>query len=217
MPFCTKWHSCDSLFFVQFTAQLIAYRLPAFFVLLHKCHVLRGYINITVVAFFCGCVLIAEVPKNQKALVDMNGILPSALVHRPPKVITPTSRHAPRARLRQDKPPRAHIECAPTDFVFGQQGHPQKDAATLFYGKIAWLRFLFWLCVGFPVLNPACYRTLRISCTRSAITMGLDRKPFMPHSRALRRSSSKAFAVMARMGIPARAGFSSSRMRRVAV
>ena len=115
MPFCTKWHSCDSLFFVQFTAQLIAYRLPAFFVLLHKCHVLRGYINITVVAFFCGCVLIAEVPKNQKALVDMNGILPSALVHRPPKVITPTSRHAPRARLRQDKPPRAHIECAPTD------------------------------------------------------------------------------------------------------
>ena len=23
-----------------------------------------------------------------------------------------------RARLRQDKPPRAHIECAPTDFVF---------------------------------------------------------------------------------------------------
>ena len=116
MPFCTKWHSCDSLFFVQFTAQLIAYRLPAFFVLLHKCHVLRGYINITVVAFFCGCVLIAEVPKNQKALVDMNGILPSALVHRPPKVITPTSRHAPRARLRQDKPPRAHIECAPTFF-----------------------------------------------------------------------------------------------------
>ena len=95
MPFCTKWHSCDSLFFVQFTAQLIAYRLPAFFVLLHKCHVLRGYINITVVAFFGGCVLIAEVPKNQKALVDMNGTLPSALVHRPPKVITPTSRHAP--------------------------------------------------------------------------------------------------------------------------
>ena len=147
MPFCTKWHSCDSLFFVQFTAQLIAYRLPAFFVLLHKCHVLRGYINITVVAFFCGCVLIAEVPKNQKALVDMNGILPSALVHRPPKVITPTSRHAPRARLRQDKPPRAHIECAPTDSVFDQQEHPQKNAATLFYGKIAWLRFLFWLCV----------------------------------------------------------------------
>ena len=147
MPFCTKWHSCDSLFFVQFTAQLIAYRLPAFFVLLHKCHVLRGYINITVVAFFCGCVLIAEVPKNQKALVDMNGILPSALVHRPPKVITPTSRHAPRARLRQDKPPRAHIECAPTDSVFDQQEHPQKNAATLFCGKIAWLRFLFWLCV----------------------------------------------------------------------
>ncbi len=30
-----------------------------------------------------------------------------------------------RARLRQDKPPRAHIECAPTDFVFnkGRQLH----------------------------------------------------------------------------------------------
>ena len=38
--FVAKWHSCDSLFSVQFTAQLIAYRLPAFFVLLHKCHVL---------------------------------------------------------------------------------------------------------------------------------------------------------------------------------
>lgn len=93
--FVAKWHSCDSLFSVQFTAQLIAYRLPALFALLHKCHVLRGCINITVVAFFGGCVLIAEVTKNQKALVDMNGTLPSALVHRPPKVITPTSRHAP--------------------------------------------------------------------------------------------------------------------------
>ena len=94
--FVAKWHSCDSLFFVQFTAQLIAYRLPAFFVLLHKCHVLRGYINITVVASFGGCVLIAEAPKNQKALVDMNGTLPSALgKHRPPKTITLTSRHAP--------------------------------------------------------------------------------------------------------------------------
>lgn len=93
--FVAKWHSCDSLFSVQFTAQMIAYRLPVFFVLRHKCHVLRGCINITVVAFFGGCVLIAEVPKHQKALVDMNGTLPSALVHRPPKVITPTSRHAP--------------------------------------------------------------------------------------------------------------------------
>ena len=52
-----------------------------------------------------------------------------------------------RARLRQVKLPRAHIECAPTDFVSDQQGHPQKNAATLFCGKIAWLRFLFWLCV----------------------------------------------------------------------
>ena len=38
--------------------------VPPLFVLLHKFHVLWGYINITVVAFFCGCVLIAEVPKN---------------------------------------------------------------------------------------------------------------------------------------------------------
>ena len=74
----------------------------------------------------------------------MNSTLPSALVHRPPKVITPTSRYAPRddwcfaasknvgadsisarARLRQDKPPRAHIECAPTDLAFnkGRQLH----------------------------------------------------------------------------------------------
>lgn len=67
--FVAKWHSCDSLFSVQFTAQLIAYRLPVFFVLLHKCYVLRGYINITVVAFFCGCVLIAEAPKNQRAAI----------------------------------------------------------------------------------------------------------------------------------------------------
>ncbi|MBS4905736.1 MAG: hypothetical protein KH014_11365 [Subdoligranulum variabile] len=67
--FVAKWHSCDSLFSVQFTAQLIAYRLPAFFALLHKCHVLRGYINITVVAFFDGCVLIAEAPKNQRTAI----------------------------------------------------------------------------------------------------------------------------------------------------
>ena len=31
-----------------------------------------------------------------------------------------------RARLRQDKPPRAHIECAPTDSVSDQQEYPQK-------------------------------------------------------------------------------------------
>ena len=52
-----------------------------------------------------------------------------------------------RARLRQDKPPRAHIECAPRDSVSDKQGHPQKNAATLFCCKIAWLRLLFWLCV----------------------------------------------------------------------
>ena len=57
----------------------------------------------------------------------------------------------------------------------------------------------------------AYYSILRISCTKSTITMGLDRKPFMPLFRALRRSSSKAFAVMARMGMPARAGFFNSR------
>ena len=67
--FVVKWHSCDSLFFVQFTAQLIAHRLPASFVLLHTCHILRGCINITVVAFFGGCVLIAEVPKNQRTAI----------------------------------------------------------------------------------------------------------------------------------------------------
>ena len=32
----------DSLFSEQFTAQLIAYRLPAFFFFVHKFHVLRG-------------------------------------------------------------------------------------------------------------------------------------------------------------------------------
>ena len=68
-----------------------------------------------------------------------------------------------------------------------------------------------------PIGQSLSYLILRISCTRSAITMGLDKKPFMPLSKALRRSSSKAFAVIARMGMPARAGFSSSRMRRVAV
>ena len=91
--------------------------------------------------------LIAEVPKNQKALVGMNSTLPSALVHRPPKVITPTSRYAPRddwcfaasknvgadsisarARLRQDKLPRAHIECAPTDYVSGQREKAPRGA-----------------------------------------------------------------------------------------
>ena len=61
------------------------------------------------------------------------------------------------------------------------------------------------------------HKILCSSCTRSPITMGLDKKPFMPHSKALRRSSSKALAVMARMGSVARAGSSSARIRRVAV
>ena len=47
--------------------------------------------------------------------------------------------------------------------------------------------------------------------------MGLDKKPFMPLSKALRRSSSNALAVMARIGIFARAGSSSARICRVAV
>ena len=42
--------------------------------------------------------------------------------------------------------------------------------------------------------------------------MGLDKKPFMPLSKALRRSSSNALAVMARIGI-----FASARICRVAV
>ncbi len=54
-------------------------------------------------------------------------------------------------------------------------------------------------------------------CTRSPITMGLDKKPFMPLSNALRRSSSNALAVMARIGSFARAGSSSARIVRVAV
>ena len=47
--------------------------------------------------------------------------------------------------------------------------------------------------------------------------MGLDKKPFMPLSKALRRSSSNALAVMARIGIFASAGSSSARICRVAV
>ena len=61
------------------------------------------------------------------------------------------------------------------------------------------------------------YKILCSSCTRSPITMGLDKKPFMPLSKALRRSSSKALAVMARIGSFARAGSSSARIFRVAV
>ena len=40
-----------------------------------------------------------------------------------------------RARLRKDKLPRAHIECAPRDSVFGQQGHPQKTQPRSFTVK----------------------------------------------------------------------------------
>ena len=61
------------------------------------------------------------------------------------------------------------------------------------------------------------HKILCSSCTRSPITMGLDKKPFMPLSKALRRSSSKALAVMARIGSFARAGSSSARIFRVAV
>ena len=61
------------------------------------------------------------------------------------------------------------------------------------------------------------YKILCSSCTRSSITMSLDKKPFMPLSKALRRSSSKALAVMAMIGSFARAGSSSARIFRVAV
>lgn len=61
------------------------------------------------------------------------------------------------------------------------------------------------------------HKILCSSCTRSPITMGLDKKPFMPLSNALRRSSSNALAVMARIGSFARAGSSSARIVRVAV
>ena len=75
----------------------------------------------------------------------MNGTLPSALVHRPPKVITPPSRHAPRARLRQDKPPRAHIECAPTDSVSDQRDTHKKTQPRYF--TVKWRGCVF--CFGF--------------------------------------------------------------------
>ena len=60
------------------------------------------------------------------------------------------------------------------------------------------------------------YRIFCSSCTNSSMMIGLDRKPFMPHSSAFFLSSSKALAVMARIGIPARSGFSSARICRVA-
>ena len=59
------------------------------------------------------------------------------------------------------------------------------------------------------------HKILCSSCTRSPITMGLDKKPSMPLSNALRRSSSNALAVMARIGSFARAGSSSARIVRV--
>ena len=73
-------------------------------------------------------------------------------------------------------------------------------------------KFLFLSNFRHPV-----HKILCSSCTRSPITMGLDKKPFMPLSSALRRSSSKALAVMARIGSVARAGSSSARICRVAV
>ena len=48
-----------------------------------------------------------------------------------------------RARLRQDKPPRAHIECAPTDFAFditlaGSGRYNKKRACDILYVTDSW-------------------------------------------------------------------------------
>ena len=51
----------------------------------------------------------------------------------------------------------------------------------------------------------------------SSITIGLDKKPFMPQSNARFRSSSNTLVVMATIGTAARTGSSSARMRWVAV
>ena len=69
----------------------------------------------------------------------------------------------------------------------------------------------FYLAFRVRFRHPV-HKILCSSCTRSPITMGLDKKPFMPLSKALRRSSSKALAVMARIGSFARAGSSSARI-----
>ena len=72
-------------------------------------------------------------------------------------------------------------------------------------------KFLFLSSFRVRFIHPV-HKILCSSCTRSPITMGLDKKPFMPLSKALRRSSSKALAVMARIGSFARAGSSSARI-----
>ena len=72
-------------------------------------------------------------------------------------------------------------------------------------------KFLFYPAFRVRFRHPV-HKILCSSCTRSPITMGLDKKPFMPLSKALRRSSSKALAVMARIGSFARAGSSSARI-----
>ena len=72
-------------------------------------------------------------------------------------------------------------------------------------------KFLFYPAFRVRFRHPV-HKILCSSCTRSPITMGLDKKPFMPLSSALRRSSSKALAVMARIGSFARAGSSSARI-----
>ena len=59
-------------------------------------------------------------------------------------------------------------------------------------------------------------RRLLSAAISSSMLMGLDRKPFMPHSSALFRSSSKALAVMARIGIFTSAGSGSARICLVA-
>ena len=54
------------------------------------------------------------------------------------------------------------------------------------------------------------------TCSRCRISSGFAIWPFMPARRAFCRSSSKALAVMAKMGTPALRGSDRARMRRVA-
>ena len=60
------------------------------------------------------------------------------------------------------------------------------------------------------------FRTRSSSAISSLMTTGLAMWPFIPAAKAFCLSSSKALAVIARMGMPATAGLGSFRIRRVA-